>query len=188
MSSYLIDTYEVITLFQAFISSLGSLVEHDSHLLELTKNRYSVTHRIAQELETRLEISHSPYYVDMAYPLKESLITPDLLIHTREERESSPLFSLVVRETYLTQKELMALHYLKEGSNCILPLAMSLLPHKNYILIYRAEGSTIDYYHYYKGEDHTTLLKKRPIEEVHSSIRQLTFPLKTFQHKGGPLQ
>lgn len=179
------ERYGMIRLFETYISALSRLIDQDSVLFTWRRNRLAVSHRLAHHLQEGLFGTFGPsqnsrYVVDMgAAVLDESRsLIPDILVHDRGTTDAHRLMAIIIREGYLTEEELWALHELKVKGTCELTLAMALLPHKDYQLIYRADGSAIDYYHYIADEKHCHLLKRREISDVSSDARQLHLAIK----------
>lgn len=170
------ERYGMIRLFETFVSSLARLLEQDSILFSLQRNRLAVCHRLAYYIEQTLSKSDCPKEcVDLCVyqPKAFGKIVPDILIHNRSEKDPRRPLAVVIREGYLSTEELIALHYLKVQANCALVLAVAFLSGKNYILIYRANGSHIYYYHFNKEDYHCQLLKSRQINEIPGDMRQL---------------
>lgn len=164
------ERYSMIRLFETFLEALSHLVDKDEHLFSLKRNSIAVSHRLAQHLEKvmfgELPVKEQEgFVVDLAYPLEERSLNPDILIHNRVEER---LMGVVCRSRYLTTQELLKLHALKSR----LTLAVAFLPDKDYFLIYRSDESTLDYYHFYKEAKHCHLLRRRHISEIDESDRQ----------------
>ena len=167
------ERYSMIRLFETFLEALSRLVDRDDHLFSLKKNSIAVSHRLAQHLEEVMfgELpakEQEGFVVDLAYPLEERSLNPDILIHNRSNRAEERLMGVVCRSRYLTNQELLKLHALKSH----LTLAVAFLPDKDYFLIYRSAESTLDYYHFYKEAKHCHLLRRRHISEIDESDRQ----------------
>ena len=167
------ERYSMIRLFETFLEALSRLVDRDDHLFSLKKNSIAVSHRLAQHLEEVMfgELpakEQEGFVVDLAYPLEERSLNPDILIHNRSNRAEERLMGVVCRSRYLTNQELLKLHALKSH----LTLAVAFLPDKDYFLIYRSDESTLDYYHFYKEAKHCHLLRRRHISEIDASDRQ----------------
>ena len=167
------ERYSMIRLFETFLEALSRLVDRDDHLFSLKKNSIALSHRLAQHLEEVMfgELpakEQEGFVVDLAYPLEERSLNPDILIHNRSNRAEERLMGVVCRSRYLTNQELLKLHALKSH----LTLAVAFLPDKDYFLIYRSDESTLDYYHFYKEAKHCHLLRRRHISEIDESDRQ----------------
>jgi len=185
----------MIRLFETFIVALGRLVDNDSVLFTWRKNHITISHRLAQHLGQvmfeELPVRHQEaYIVDLCVPVLEDTraIAPDILIHDRNEKEPHRLMAVVCREGYLTEKELLNLHDFKVEAGCHLTLAVAFLPQKDYILIYRADEATIDYYHFFYEEKHCQLFKRRQISDVVSDSRQLKLGIKTTRQRSALLR
>lgn len=179
------ERYGMIRLFETYILALSRLVEQDAELFGWKRNRLAVGHRLAHHLQEGLfgaftSSQRNRYVVDMgAMVLNEPLaLIPDILVHERGAKDPHRLMAIVCREGYLTESELWSLHELKVAGSCELTLAMALLPQKEYILVYRADGSSIDYYHFLTKEKHCQLLKKRQISDVSADAHQLKLGIK----------
>ncbi len=166
-----IERYQALDLFESFLSSLTLLLQNDRQLLLMRSARFSVAYRLAYYLNNKIE---EPYLIDMSYPLLSSSnsLVSDVLVHNRS-KNSKPLLALIVRQRYLNEGELLNLHQMRTVAECELPLAISLLPNKEYLLIYRANDYSIDYYHYRIDEHHCHLLRRREIEDFSSDSTQL---------------
>ena len=188
------ERYSMIRLFEAFIAALARLIDNDSVLFTWRKNHITISHRLAQHLEQvmfkELPVHHQEaYVVDLCVPILEDsrAIAPDILVHNRSGKENHRLMAIVCREGYLTEKELLNLHEFKNEAGCYLTLAIAFLPQKDYILIYRADETTIDYYHFFHAEKHCQLFRRRQISDVVSDRRQLKLDIKT-RKRSVPLQ
>jgi hypothetical protein len=179
------ERYGMIRLFETYISALSRLMEQDALLFTWRRNRVAVSHRLAHHLNEGLSDLFFPsqrkrIVVDMGAAVLEEAraLIPDILVHDRDPSDPHRLMAIVCREGYLTEEELWALHELKVTGSCELTLAMAFLPQKDYMLIYRADGTAIDYYHYIGQEKHCHLLKRREISDVSSDARQLHLAIK----------
>lgn len=188
------ERYGMIRLFESYILALSRLVDQDNALFSWRKNRVAVSHRLAHHLQeglfgTLTLSQRNRYFVDMAGEVLDEgqALVPDILVHDRNTETPHRLMAIVCREGYLTEHELWSLHELKVKGECELTLAMAFLPQKDYMLIYRADGSAIDYYHFITTEKHCHLLKRREISDVTSDARQLKLAIKSSP-KSGPRQ
>lgn len=176
--------YQIIDLFKAFISAVDLLVNNDKELFSYKRNRLTIAHRLALYLQETL-LKESPlekenYFLDMAIPIlkeKKALI-PEILLHNRDDKNHLKLLAAVCRDRYLTEAELLSLHSLKVKGECSLALAVTVFEDKDYLLIYRASESFIDYYHFYINDKQYSLLKRRNIEGESYEKRQLKLPIK----------
>jgi hypothetical protein len=180
------ERYGMIRLFETHIHALSLLVEQDSSLFSWRRNRMAVCHRLARHLEQGLHDSfnlqqRNRYFVDLCAPIMEDAhaMIPDIVVHDRDQQEPQRLMAIVCREGYLSEQELLDLHELKTKGNCELTLGMAFLPNKEYILIYRADETTIDYYHFFRTEKHCQLFKRRQISEVSADRSQLKLDIKS---------
>jgi hypothetical protein len=179
------ERYGMIRLFEACISSLALLVEQDAQLFSWRRGRLAVCHRLAYHLE---HLVFSPEslgksegrYMDLcaAIPGDSRLITPDILLHNRSLEAPVRDMAIVCREGYLSEAELKALHELKVKADCELTLAIAFLPQKEYLLIYRADDTRIDYYHFNRSDFHCHLLKRRDVLELSDDSHQLKLGMK----------
>jgi len=186
-----LERYGMIRLFETYIQALSVLVDQDSALFEWRKNRIAVSHRLAQHLEQGLfgtlgPQHHTQFFVDLCAPLVDDpkALIPDIVVHDRGEQEPHRLMAIVCREGYLTEQELIGLHEMKMKSSCELTLAMALLPEKEYMLIYRANEVTIDYYHFFQTEKHCQLFKRRELADVPLDAHQLKLGIKSRKRSG----
>ncbi|MFA7643504.1 MAG: hypothetical protein WCY74_09505 [Sphaerochaetaceae bacterium] len=187
------ERYGMIRLFETYILAVSRLVEHDGALFGWRRNRVAICHRIATHLQEGLFGTFSlaqrqRYVVDMGASLLEDpqSLVADIVVHDRGAQEPHRLMAIVCREGYLTESELLGLHELKVKGNCELTLAMAFLPQKDYMLIYRADETSIDYYHFLREEKHCQLLKRRQIGDVHADGRQLKLGIKDGRGSSPP--
>jgi len=177
-------TYEIIHLFDKFVTGLTTLVENDKQLFFWRRNRIPVSHRLALYLQNELlKDQDQNMFVDMGLPIlkeKGSLVA-DIIFHDRNEEKKDSLMAIICRDRYLTESELLDLHLLKIKGGCELPLALTILPEKSYALIYRASNSSIDYYHYIYDLKNISLLKKRAVELSANAQRELKLPISVKQ-------
>ncbi len=166
----------MIHLFETFIHSLASLVANDQYLLSQMSSKTALSFRLATYLEKELDhLLEKGYFVDMGIaPLNiPKKIVPEILIHNRETEQSDILLSVVVRNGYLSEKELVALHSVKTAAKADLTLAIAMLGQQDYLLIYRIDEEFVDYYHFYVQDKHCTFLKRREIGELDIDEKQL---------------
>ena len=185
------ERYGMIRLFETYIQALSELVDRDSALFLWKKNRIAVSHRLAQHLEQGLFGTLGPqhkneYLVDHCAPIVDEprALIPDIVVHDRGEQEPHRLMAIVCRESYLTEDELLGLHEMKMKGNSDLTLAMALLPDREYILIYRANEASIDYYHFLRTEKHCQLFRRRQIDDVPLDAHQLKLGIKSRKRSG----
>lgn len=180
------ERYGMIRLFETHIHALSHLVDHDAQLFSWKRNRMSISHRLARHLEQGLHESFTSqqrhaFFVDLCAPVLDepNAMVPDIVVHNRDMKEPQRLMAIVCREGYLSEQELLDLHAMKTRGNCELTLGMAFLPNKEYILIYRADETTIDYYHFFHHEKHCQLFKRRQVSEVSADIHQLKLDIKS---------
>ena len=174
------ERYSMIHLFENFIHSLGTLVVKDQYLLTQPSSNRALAFRLAIYLEQELEkLLEEGYFVDMGIPLSNvaKKIVPDILIHNREDEPSDVLLSVVTRNGYLSEKELLSLNTLKTSTQANLTLAIAILPQQEYLLIYRIDEDFVDYYHFYVQDKHCSFLKRREIGELEIDEKQLTLSI-----------
>jgi hypothetical protein len=174
------ERYSMIHLFENFIHSLGTLVVKDQYLLTQPSSNRALAFRLAIYLEQELEkLLQEGYFVDMGIPLSNvaKKIVPDILIHNREDEPSDVLLSVVTRNGYLSEKELLSLNTLKTSTQANLTLAIAILPQQEYLLIYRIDEDFVDYYHFYVQDKHCSFLKRREIGELEIDEKQLTLSI-----------
>ena len=180
------ERYGMIRLFETQIHALSQLVDQDGQLFSWRRNRMAVCHRLAHHLEQGLHPGFSTQqkhtlFVDMCAPVLDepNAMLPDIVVHNRNMREPVRLMAIVCREGYLSEQELLDLHAMKVRGNCELALGLAFLPNKEYILIYRADETTIDYYHFLRNEKHCQLFRRRQVSEVSADARQLKLDIKS---------
>lgn len=163
-----------IILFKAFTSSLERLCKNDEVLFTSKRPRVSLVHRLAIYLEQELG---GGSYVDMMTTVKLSSgsSAPDILVHERNGCDYT--LAIYTRDSYLSSADKEEAKAFHNDKNC-LTLAFTLLPEKNYFLIYRFGNSYTDYLHISK-EDFSESLLKRIDESGASSDSQLTLLVKT---------
>jgi hypothetical protein len=182
------ERYGMIRLFEACISALALLVEQDAQLFTWKRGRIAICHCLSQHLE-HLVFSNGQngqnqkYFFDLYASIGGGIsrLVPDILLHNRNEAEPERRMAIVWREGYLSEEELGALHDLKNKALCDLTLAIALLPQKDYLLIYRADESRIDYYHFNKTDAHCYLLKQREVCELSTDKSQLRLGIKNLR-------
>lgn len=180
------ERYGMIRLFETHIHALSLLVEHDELLFSWKRNRLAICHRLARHLEQGLYDNfnlqqRNSFFVDLCAPIMDdaNAMVPDIVVHNRDMKEPQRLMAIVCRDGYLSEQELLDLHDIKIKGNCELTLGMAFLPNKEYILIYRADETTIDYYHFFRNEKHCQLFKRIQISEVSADARQLKLDIKS---------
>ena len=187
------ERYGMIRLFETHIHALSLLVDQDELLFSWRRNRMPICHRLARHLESGLHESFSlhqrqTFFVDLCAPIMEdtNVMVPDIVVHNRNLHDPQRLMAIVCREGYFSEQELLDLHAIKAKGNCELTLGMAFLPNKEYILIYRADDTTIDYYHFFKSEKHCQLFKRRQVSEVIADGRQLKLDIKNRKRSSRP--
>ena len=175
--------YTNTQLFEAFEEALKHLIEDDQELFTWSKAKVSIAHTFASHLHRSLckvlglslDTSSKSYLglpqnmkVDLFALAKDSMA--DILLHDR--KDSRPL-AILFNQDYLTKQQIEILHKLeKEG--CNLALGVAFLHQKDYILIYRANGERLDYYHFSRSGHTSSLLKQR---ELSGSVSPLQLSL-----------
>lgn len=182
------ERYGKIRLFETFIQALSDLVDEDEVLFSWKKRRIAITHRLAVHLdhgftEAFSSTKEAPPFVDMCAPIIDDskIMIPDILVHHRTKNVPQHLLAVVCKEGYLTEQELLELHELRKVSQCELTLALSFLAPRDYLLIYRFDETTIDYYHFLRHEKHCQLFRRRELSDLPSDVHQLKLAIKTRQ-------
>lgn len=175
------ERYSKIRLFEIFVDALRHFVQQDNELFFWHRNKAAVVHRLASHLhvafrkdlslhadetnETYMELPGKLYFdVGTTICIDQKNYIADILLHNRSIEKPVRLLAIICRDTYLSEDEQTSLYELQENGNCELVLALSFLPQKNYLLIYRAGNSKMEYYHFLQDELSCNLLKQREIE------------------------
>lgn len=175
------ERYSKIRLFEIFIDALRHLVQQDNDLFSWPRGKAAVVHRLASHLHTALrrdlslhadeandsymELPGKLYFdVGAAVNIGQKTFFPDIVLHNRSKENPIRLLAIVCRDNYLSEDEQISLQELQETGNCELALALSFLPQKNYLLIYRADSYKMEYYHFTRDDLSCVILKRREIE------------------------
>jgi len=158
-------------------------VSSDKYLFGLSSSKNSYSFKLATYLQMELqELLESGYYVDMGIlPASKGpkRIVPEIVIHNREQDNPDVLLSVVVRNGYLSEKELVSLHAVRSMIQTDLTLAIAILPQMDYLLIYRIDENFVDYYHFHLQDKHCSFLKRREIGELDVNAKQLKLSIST---------
>lgn len=176
------ERYSQIRLFDACLKALGKLVQRDSVLFEWRLSRFAISHRLAQYLEQILFPSQAEgfsegFVFDINAPVKleKSTVITDILLHDRNQKKS---MALMWRNGYLTNNDLASLAQMKAETGCTLVLAVVRLVNKPYLLIYRLNEQSIDYYHFNRESGRCDLLRQRSLDLVAAEDPQLKLDMK----------
>ncbi len=164
--------YTNTQLFEAFEEALEYLIEDDAQLFTWPKAKVSIAHTFASHLHRTLckvlglsLDTSSKSYLSLPQNMKVDLFAlaqeskADILLHDRAKNR--PL-AILFNQDYLSKQQIEVLHKLeKEG--CSLVLGVAFLSQKEYILIYRANGEKLDYYHFSRTAHTSSLLKQREL-------------------------
>lgn len=172
--------YTNIQLFEAFEDALKHLIEDDAELFSWPKAKMSIAHTFASHLHRTLckvlglsLDTSSKSYLSLPQNMKVDLFAlaensmADILVHDRQKNR--PL-AILFNQDYLSKQQIEVLHKLeKEG--CSLVLGVAFLHQKDYILIYRANGEKLDYYHFSRTGHTSSLLKQRELSREESPLQ-----------------
>ncbi len=172
--------YTNMQLFEAFEDALEHLIEDDAELFTWPKAKMSIAHTFASHLHRTLckvlglsLDTSSKSYLTLPQNMKVDLFAlaenskADILLHDR--KKSRPL-AILFNQDYLSKQQIEVLHKLeKEG--CSLVLGVAFLHQKDYILIYRANGEKLDYYHFSRTGHTSSLLKQRELSSAESPLQ-----------------
>ena len=128
--------------FDIFVLALKNLETQDREIFKWAKNRISLCHALALQIYKIFSQQEPEISVDLC----PGTIKTDILVHNRKTC-SRPL-AVTCRTGYLTEEEQKALMKLAKASKSELVMAVSFFPARNYMLIYRAKESGIEYYHF----------------------------------------
>ena len=145
-----------ILLFDAFSASLKRLCADDYLLFSTQKKKGPITHRIAMYLEQ--ELANPAMLCDTQFQIRseKECFTPDIVVHNRMGEEYMALFW---QDGYLSAHERENARDFHKEKRCF-TLAFSLLPDKDYFLIYRFAGSYTDYLHLSREDFSEDVLKR----------------------------
>ena len=130
-----------IVLFDAFCEALRRLCHDDYRLFSSQKRKGPITHRIAMYIEAILD--RPSMICDTQFQIRgdRCTYTPDIVVH---DRQGGEVMALYWQDGYLSAQEKAEARDFHREKKC-LTLAFSLLPEKDYFLIYRFAGSYTDY-------------------------------------------
>ncbi len=182
------ERYSMIHLFETFIHALACVSAQDEYLFAQPSMRIPFSFRLASALEKELmPYLLETYFIDMGLPATQDTkaLIPDILVHDRVNENKDVILAIVCRNGYLSEQELLGLHTLNNSSKCDLTLAIAVLPQQDYLLIYRSNELFVDYYHFYKDQQHCSFLKRKEIGEIEIDEKQLTLPI-PLKKRGAP--
>ena len=150
-----------ILLFDAFSASLKRLCADDYLLFSTQKKKGPITHRIAMYLEQ--ELANPAMLCDTQFQIRseKECFTPDIVVHNRMGEEYMALFW---QDGYLIAHERENARDFHKEKRCF-TLAFSLLPDKDYFLIYRFAENYTDYLHISRDDFSETVLKRCGVDE-----------------------
>ena len=169
-----------IMLFDAFCASLKRLCTDDFLLFSTQKKKGPVTHRIAMYLEQIL--NDRSMLCDTQFQIKgeNGTYTPDRVIHTRMGNEEMALYW---QDGYLSAREKSEAQNFHREKKCF-TLAFSLLPDKDYFLIYRFAENYTDYLHISREDFSEEVLKRcNNDEDIFADQLQLKLTKKNVKKK-----
>lgn len=132
-----------IQLFDCFCQALNRLCRDDFLLFSTQRNKGPITHRIAMYLEQ--ELNDRALLCDVQFQIRgeDRIYTPDIVVHNRMGNEEMALYW---QDAYLNARDKEEARDFHREKRCF-TLAFSLLPDKDYFLIYRFAESYTDYLH-----------------------------------------
>ena len=166
-----------MTVFDSFVSALAIFETEDRQLYEYRRNRISLTHALAVRLSQVFAKQSKALSADICLQISKSkkTINPDILVHDRHSGKQ--VLAVVCRNEYLSEEEQKALMVFAGTDRCELVMAVSFFPQKNYMLLYRATASNIEYYHFDRNTLTSETVRKRTEEKFRESKSQLVFKL-----------
>ncbi len=162
-----------VSLFETLLYSLKEVLRTRADILSVSGRRIPFAYRVAHTLETELKaLDVSPFTIDMGMAVSgdSKALVPDISVREGE----TLLMTVSVRNNYLSERELLALHTLRMSTMCPITLAVALLPRSDYLLIYQSDEMFVDYFHYYIEYHHLSFLKRIETGEIGSSVKQLS--------------
>lgn len=144
--------YTSMVLFDAFQDALQDLMTDDKYLFEHKSTKATIAHQLVVHMHHRLREKLSlsldtdnPLYLTLPGNLIFDIMIDktDIKLH---DRNGKNVMSIMLYHDYIHKKETEQLKKLDDSQ--LLTLAVSFLPGKPYVLIYRVNKETIDYYHY----------------------------------------
>lgn len=150
-----------ILFFDAFCQALKRLCSKDYLLFSTQKKKAPITHRIAMYLETIL--ASDSYICDTQFVVKTEAraFTPDIVVHDRMGHEYMALYW---QDGYLSAREKEDARDFHSQTGCF-TLAFSLLPERDYFLIYRFAATYTDYLHISREDFSEQVLKRCSTDE-----------------------
>lgn len=162
-----------IILFDAFTKALKRLCEEDYLLFSTQKKKGPITHRIAMYLEENLAKSGLICDTQFAIRAEGRTFTPDMIVHNRMGQEEMALYW---QDGYLRSDEKEEARDFHSMKKCF-TLAFSLLPEKDYFLIYRFAETYTDYLHISREDFSEEVLRRCRADEDIFEEEQLTLKL-----------
>jgi len=172
--------YTNILLFEAFENALKQLLLEDSALFPWQKGKAGIAHCFASHLHDNLRTilgfsqqAASSSFLTLPQNMKVDIVSPvgpqtvDILLH---DRVNTKAMAILFHQDYLTKHQLNLLRSL-QNEGCNLVLGVAFLPQKDYVLIYRSNGQTLDYYHFSKYDYTSSLSMQKEFEEEESSLQ-----------------
>lgn len=155
------DRETEIILFDAFSQALKKLCRDDFVLFSTQKKKGPITHRIAMYIETGLD--SRAYLCDTQFQIKgeKQTYTPDMIIHDRKGKETMAIYW---QDGYLSAKEKEEARDFHREKRCF-TIAFSLLPDKDYFLIYRFAENYTDYLHISREDFSEEVLRRCSSDE-----------------------
>lgn len=155
------DRETEIILFDAFSQALKKLCRDDFVLFSTQKKKGPITHRIAMYIEN--ELGSSAYLCDTQFQIRgeKQTYTPDMIIHDRKGNEAMAIYW---QDGYLSSREKEEARDFHKEKKCF-TIAFSLLPDKDYFLIYRFAENYTDYLHISRDDFSETVLKRCGVDE-----------------------
>ena len=155
------DRETEIILFDAFSQALNKLCRDDFVLFSTQKKKGPITHRIAMYIEN--ELDNSAYLCDTQFQIKgeKQTYTPDMIIHDRKGNEAMAIYW---QDGYLSSREKEEARDFHKEKKCF-TIAFSLLPDKDYFLIYRFAENYTDYLHISREDFSEEVLKRCSSDE-----------------------
>ncbi|MFA7117157.1 MAG: hypothetical protein WC159_00155 [Sphaerochaetaceae bacterium] len=164
------NRYTSMVLFETFQEALGDLLTKDTYLFTHPKTKAAIAHRLSEHMQQRLreKLSLSSDITNEFYlTLPKNLVFDiclnkiDIILHDRNGKTS---LVVMLYNDYLSKKEVAQLKAINKGKP--LTLAVAFLSQKTYVLLYRVNKDTIDYYHYNTNENSSRLRMQRDIERI----------------------
>ncbi len=169
-----------IQLFDAFAQALKKLCKDDYLLFSTQRKKSPITHRIAMYLEA--ELNNSSMICDTQFVLKGESRTyiPDIIVHNRMGNEEMALYW---QDGYLSARDKEEARDFHKEKKCF-TLAFSLLPEKEYFLIYRFAENYTDYLHISREDFSEEVLRRCSVDEdIFADQLMLTLPKKKRKAK-----